>query len=149
MTLKVMKCSRFYKSLNQLATKARFGRIWLASYAVLVLLDLNDIAVLEGPPHNVGLLTSALDMLGLGDGRPELVEFLELDEVPHKRERGLDNSTLDDLADEAEGLAGHGWMEACFVDGFFFLVQLVPCVDFRDDVTLALKFRDGVCKLEV
>lgn len=87
---------------------------------MLVLLDLNDIAVLEGPPHNVGLLTSTLDMLGLGDGRPELVELLKLDEVPHKRERGLDNGTLDDLADEAEGLAGHGWMKACFVDGFWF-----------------------------
>ena len=61
------------------------------------------MAVLEGPPHNVGLGAGIADVLGLGEGRPKLVEFLKLDEVPDKRDGGLDNGTLDDLVDEAEG----------------------------------------------
>lgn len=81
---------------------------------MLVLLDLDDVAILESPPHNVGFLAGALDMLGLGDSRPELVELLELDEVPGKRERSLDHGTLDDLTDEAKGLARHGWKWLCF-----------------------------------
>lgn len=83
---------------------------------MLVLLELNDVAILEGPPHDVGLVAGSLDMLGLGDSRPELVKLLELDEVPDKRDGGLDNGTLDDLADEAESLAlgRHGWMRVSF-----------------------------------
>ena len=55
---------------------------------VLLLLDLDDGAVLEVPLDNVGLLRGALGVLGLVESRPELVEVLELDEVPDVRERG-------------------------------------------------------------
>ena len=55
---------------------------------VLLLLDLDDGAVLEVPLDNVRLLRGALGVLGLVESRPELVEVLELDEVPHVRERG-------------------------------------------------------------
>lgn len=55
---------------------------------VLLLLDLNDGAVLEVPLDNVGLLRGTLGVFGLVEGRPELVEVLELDEVPDVRERG-------------------------------------------------------------
>lgn len=55
---------------------------------VLLLLDLNDGAVLELPLDDVGLLRGTLGVLGLVEGRPELVEVLELDEVPDVRERG-------------------------------------------------------------
>ena len=85
---------------------------------MLVLLELKNIAILERPPHDVGLLAGALDVLGLGDSRPELVELLELDEVPDKRDGGLDNGTLDDLTDEAEGLAlcgRHCWTKVWFI----------------------------------
>jgi hypothetical protein len=55
---------------------------------VLLLLDLNNGAILEVPLDDVGLLRSALGVLGLVESRPELVEVLELDEVPDVRERG-------------------------------------------------------------
>lgn len=55
---------------------------------MLLLLDLNDGAVLELPLDDVGLLRGTLGVLGLVEGRPELVEVLELDEVPDVRERG-------------------------------------------------------------
>lgn len=49
---------------------------------VLLLLDLNDGAVLEVPSDNVRLLRGALDPLALVESAPELAELLELDEVP-------------------------------------------------------------------
>lgn len=55
---------------------------------MLLLLDLNDGAVLEVPLDNVGLLRGTLGVLGLLEGRPELVEVLELDEVPDVGEGG-------------------------------------------------------------
>jgi hypothetical protein len=55
---------------------------------VLLLLDLDDGAVLELPLDDVGLLGGALGVLGLVESRPELVEVLELDEVPDVGERG-------------------------------------------------------------
>jgi hypothetical protein len=55
---------------------------------VLLLLDLNDGAVLEVPLDNVGLLRGTLGVLGLLKSRPELVEVLELDEVPDVGEGG-------------------------------------------------------------
>lgn len=54
---------------------------------MLLLLDLNDGVILEGPLDNVCLLAGALDILRLGQGRPELGEILELDEVPYVRQR--------------------------------------------------------------
>jgi len=55
---------------------------------VLLLLDLNHGAVLELPLDNVGLLRGTLGVLGLVKSGPELVEVLELDEVPDVGERG-------------------------------------------------------------
>jgi hypothetical protein len=55
---------------------------------VLLLLDLDDGAVLELPLDNVGLLRGTLGVFGLVESRPELVEVLELDEVPDVGERG-------------------------------------------------------------
>lgn len=55
---------------------------------VLLLLDLNDGTVLEVPLDNIGLLRGALGVLSLVESRPELVEVLELDEVPDVGERG-------------------------------------------------------------
>lgn len=49
---------------------------------VLLLLDLIDGTVLEGPLEHIGLVVGALDDLRLGEGRPELGEVLELDQVP-------------------------------------------------------------------
>lgn len=49
---------------------------------VLLLLDLNDGAILEGPSDNVRLVAGALDVLAALEGGPELAEFLELDKVP-------------------------------------------------------------------
>jgi hypothetical protein len=63
--------------------------------AVLLLLDLELGAVVEGPLDQVGLLLR-LDDLALLEGRPEGAEVLELDVVPDVAERGLDNGALDD-----------------------------------------------------
>ena len=78
---------------------------------VLLLLDLDDRAILERPLDNVRLLACTFDVFGLVEGRPELGEvlwrcqlyckiesglnnmiYLELDEVPGLGERCLDDS---------------------------------------------------------
>lgn len=78
------------------------------TYGVLLLLDLEDGAVLEGPPDDVGLLASALDELGRAEGGPELAEVLDLDEVPDVGERGTNDGRL---ADGGGGRDGRhfGW----------------------------------------
>lgn len=49
---------------------------------MLLLLDLVDSAVLEGPLEDISLVVGALDDLRLGKRGPELGEVLQLDEVP-------------------------------------------------------------------
>jgi hypothetical protein len=73
------------------------------TYGVLLLLDLDDGAVLESPLDNVGLLGGALDVLGAGEGRPELGEVLDLDQVPDVGERGLDDGRLADGGGGGDG----------------------------------------------
>jgi len=70
---------------------------------VLLLLDLDDGAVLEGPLDDVGLLGSALDVLRAAEGRPELGEVLDLDEVPDVGERGTDDGRLADGGGGGDG----------------------------------------------
>ena len=55
---------------------------------VLLLLDLNDGAVLEVPLDNVGLVRGTLGVLALVQCAPKLGEVLQLDEVPDVRQRG-------------------------------------------------------------
>lgn len=71
------------------------------SYAVLLLLHLQNSAILEGPLDNVGLLVRSLDILALRDGGPELGEVLKLDVVPDVGEGSLDDGGLND--------GGAGW----------------------------------------
>lgn len=78
-----------------------FGSRW--AYRVLLLLDLNDGSVLEGPLDNVGLLAGALDVLAAGEGRPELGEVLDLDVVPDVGERGADDGRLADRGGGGDG----------------------------------------------
>ena len=73
------------------------------SYGVLLLLDLNDRAVLESPLDDVGLLAGALDVLGAAESRLELGEVLELDEVPDVGERGADDGRLADGGGGGDG----------------------------------------------
>ena len=40
-------------------------------------------AIFESPLNNVGLGRSTLDMVALGELRPEVVEVLKLDQVPY------------------------------------------------------------------
>lgn len=72
---------------------------------MLILLDLNDAAVLEGPPHHVRLVADAPDVLGLVDGRPELGEVGQLDEVPDVRERRPDHGALNHLVGGGDGFS--------------------------------------------
>ena len=106
-----MKWSRFCAGSvsARLLVEARAGE----THAVLVLLDLDDAAVLEGPAHHVRLAAGALDVLGLVDGGPELVEVGQLDEVPHVRELGADNGALDHLVGGGDALSAVG----CLVFG--------------------------------
>lgn len=64
---------------------------------VLLLLDLNDGAVVEGPADNVSLLVGALDVVAALESRPELAEVLELDEVPDVGERGCYSNSISDM----------------------------------------------------
>jgi hypothetical protein len=73
------------------------------TYRVLLLLDLNDGAVLESPLDNVGLLRGALDVLGAAEGRPELGEVLDLDQVPDVGQRGADDGRLADGGGGGDG----------------------------------------------
>lgn len=76
---------------------------------MLVLLDLDDVAVLKGPPDNVRLVADALDVLGLLDGAPELVKLGELEKVPDVGEGGSDDGALNDLVGRGDGfLSRHG-----------------------------------------
>jgi hypothetical protein len=80
----------------------------IATYRVLLLLDLNDRAVLESPLDNVGLLAGTLDVLRRAEGRPELGEVLDLDEVPDVGERGADDGRLADGGGSGNGRHGEG-----------------------------------------
>ena len=73
------------------------------TYGVLLLLDLKLGAVLEGPLDNVGLLAGTLDVLRGAEGRPELGEVLDLDQVPDVGERGADDGRLADGGGGGDG----------------------------------------------
>ncbi len=70
---------------------------------MLVLLDLDGAAVLEGPLDDVFLDPRALDVLRRLDGRPELLEVAQLDEVPHVREGSPDDGALNHLVGSGDG----------------------------------------------
>lgn len=74
---------------------------------MLVLLDLDLGAVLEGPPHHVRLVADALDVLGALKGGPELGEVGQLDEVPDVRERGANYGALHHLVGGGNGFGCH------------------------------------------
>jgi hypothetical protein len=76
---------------------------------VLLLLDIQHGAVLEGPLDDVGVVRGALVDLGLGERRPEVGKVLQLDVVPDVRERGLDDGALDHAGRRRDGGGGgHG-----------------------------------------
>ena len=52
---------------------------------MLLLLDLENVAILECPLDNVGLRAGSLDVFGLVQRRPELGKVLQLDVVPDVR----------------------------------------------------------------
>jgi hypothetical protein len=70
---------------------------------VLLLLNLEDGTVLEGPLDDVGVGRRALDPFGGFEGRVELREVLELDEVPDVAEGGLNDGGLDDRGGGRDG----------------------------------------------
>ena len=61
---------------------------------MLLLLDLEGLAVLECPLNDVGLGRGALDEFALLELRPELAEVLELDQVPDIAEGCVDDGRL-------------------------------------------------------
>jgi hypothetical protein len=63
---------------------------------VLLLLDLKNLTILEGPLDNVGLRGGVLDPVALLELGPELAEVLELDQVPDGAERRVDDGGLAD-----------------------------------------------------
>ena len=67
------------------------------AYAVLVLLDLYDVAVGKRPLDNIRLVTHAPHVFGLLDCGPELIEGGELDEMPHMGKRCLNDGALNDF----------------------------------------------------
>ena len=67
-----------------------------ATYRVLLLLDLEDSTVLEGPLDNVSVWGASLYPFTLAQGRVELGKVLQLDEVPDVTKRGLNDGRLED-----------------------------------------------------
>lgn len=63
---------------------------------MLLLLDLQDLAILESPLHDIGVNAGALDRLALGEGGPEVGKVLELDHVPDVGEGCGDNGGFRD-----------------------------------------------------
>jgi hypothetical protein len=61
---------------------------------VLLLLDLKNLTILEGPLDDVGLGGGVLDPIALLELGPELAEVLELDQVPDGAERRVDDGRL-------------------------------------------------------
>ena len=91
-------------------SKAGSKKIAIATYRVLLLLDLNDRAVLESPLDNIGLLVGVLDVLRRLEGRPELGEVLDLDQVPDVGQRGADDGRLADGGGGGDGRHGGGFV---------------------------------------
>ena len=65
-------------------------------YRMLFLLHLLHSAILKGPLNNVGLMRDTLDVMALFEFCPEVVKFLELDQVPDLGKRGGDDGRLYD-----------------------------------------------------
>ena len=63
---------------------------------MLFLLDLLHSTILEGPLDNVGFVRDTLDMMALVELCPELVEVLELDQMPDLGKRGGNDGGLCD-----------------------------------------------------
>lgn len=89
---------------------------------MLLLLDLNGRAVLEGPFDDISLVGGALDELALLESRPELAEVLELDQVPNIAERRLNYGRLADRG--GGGNASRHYDLSCSID-------LAGCVSVR------------------
>jgi hypothetical protein len=70
---------------------------------VLLLLDLKNLTILEGPLDNVGLRGGVLDPVALLELGPELAEVLELDQVPDGAERRVDDGRLADGGGGGDG----------------------------------------------
>ena len=70
---------------------------------MLLLLDLKNLTVLEGPLNNVGLGGGALDPVALLELGPELAEVLELDQVPDGAEGRVDDGGLADGGGSGDG----------------------------------------------
>lgn len=79
---------------------------------VLLLLDLEDSAVLEGPLDDVGVGGYALHPLAGGEGGVELGEILQLDQVPDVAEGGFDDGGLEDRGGGRDARHGCGEREA-------------------------------------
>lgn len=93
---------------------------------MLLLLDLNDGTVLESPLDNVGLLGGVLDVLRGAEGRPELGEVLDLDEVPDVGQRGADDGRLADGGGGGDGRHGGsvcGFVVVCLREGVLLVYE--------------------------
>lgn len=67
------------------------------TYGVFLLLDVQNGTVFEGPLDEISLFRGALDVFALVDVGPEVLEVLDLDEVPDIGERGGDDGGFRDL----------------------------------------------------
>ena len=68
----------------------------MGSYGMLFLLNIQHRPILKRPLRNIGLRARTLDLFGFGEFRPEIVEVLEFDEVPHVGEGRGDDGGLGD-----------------------------------------------------
>jgi hypothetical protein len=62
------------------------------AHGVLLLLDLKNGSILEGPLDDVSIARGAFDCLALGKSSPKVGEVLKLDHVPDIGEARFDDS---------------------------------------------------------
>lgn len=98
------------------------------TYGVLLLLDVQNGAILEGPLDDVGLGAGALDHLALLELAPEGGELLQLDEVPDGAEGGLDDGRLADGGGGGNGRHCENRELVFVVTGYGYLFERVECL---------------------
>lgn len=73
---------------------------------MLLLLDIEDGTIFEGPAGNVSLAADTLDELRRLQGGPEVGEVVQLDVVPDMGQRGADDGALGDRCGRGDGARG-------------------------------------------
>ncbi len=108
---------------------------------MLLLLDLLLSPILESPLHDISLRGGALDVITLVELAPELMEVLQLDQVPDLRERSCDDCAFGDGRGGWDA-GSHGELLVS-VEEMVFKYLILPCLNCLCDWSVG-NTADGV-----